>query len=303
MTLSRDAGSSGRSTCRVNGALVSQATLRDLGEEPADVTAQGASHRMLQRSWQRRALDDSGGGAVAAARAVMAGAHRRRRNAENALAAARAASRRTAAELAEAEATIAELEPLRLRDGEEDDLGAERLRLRHATGIARAATLVGDAASGDDAGAADILERALVEVDALAGVDAELADLGSEAASLTAALRDLGISARRLADRVEVDPARLEAVEERLDALSRVRRRHGSIRAALSALDGARRICDAARGSLDVVTLEAEARSAQAGAVAAARRSAPSAATRPAPWSAPWNVISPCWSSPTPASG
>jgi len=272
VTLSRDAGSSGRSTCRVNGALVSQATLRDLGEGLADVTAQGASHRMLQRSWQRRALDDSGGGAVAAARAVMAGAHRRWRNAENALAAARAASRRTAAELAEAEATIAELEPLRLRDGEEDDLGAERLRLRHATGIARAATLVGDAASGDDAGAADILERALVEVDALAGVDAELADLGSEAASLTAALRDLGISARRLADRVEVDPARLEAVEERLDALSRVRRRHGSIRAALSALDGARRICDAARGSLDVVTLEAEARSAQAGAVAAARR-------------------------------
>jgi DNA repair protein RecN (Recombination protein N) len=272
VTLTRDAGSSGRSTCRVNGALVSQATLRDLGEGLADVTAQGASHRMLQRSWQRRAVDDSGGSAVSEARGVMAGAYRRWRNAESALAGAHAASRRTAAELAEAEAIITELEPLRLRDGEEDDLNTERLRLRHATGIARAATLLGDAATGDDTGAADILERALVGVDALSDVDGGLADLGTEAAALAAALRDLGVSARRLADRVEVDPARLEAVEERLDALARVRRRHGSIRAALSALDGARRICDAARGGLDIAALEAEARNAHTDAAIAARR-------------------------------
>jgi DNA repair protein RecN (Recombination protein N) len=271
VTLTRDAGSSGRSTCRVNGALVSQATLRDLGEQLADITAQGASHRMLQRGWQRRALDDSGAGAVAEARAAMAENFRLWRNAEIALAGARTASRRTAAELAEAEATIAELEPLRLRDGEEDDLGAERLRLRHAAGIARAASGLADAATGDEAGAADLLERALVDVDALSGVDRGLADLGAEAAALTAALRDLGLSARRLADRVEMDPARLEAVEERLDALARVRRRHGSIRSALAALDGARRMCDAARGGLDVGALEGEARAAQGAAAIAAR--------------------------------
>jgi DNA repair protein RecN (Recombination protein N) len=270
VTLTREAGSSGRSTCRVNGALVSQATLRELGDQLADVTAQGASHRMLQRSWQRRALDDSGGAAVTDARTTMAGAHRRWRIAETGLGAARVASRRTAAELAEAEATIAELEPLRLREGEEDELGAERLRLRHAAGIARAAIQLADAASGDEAGAADALERALVDVEALSGVDPALADLGTEASSLAVALRELGITAHRLADRVEVDPGRLEAVEERLDALARVKRRHGSLRAALSSLEAARRICDAARGGLDVAALEAEARNAQLGSAEAA---------------------------------
>jgi DNA repair protein RecN (Recombination protein N) len=202
----------------------------------------------------------------------MADAHRRLRSAEAALAGARAASCRTAAELAEAEATIAELEFLRLREGEEDDLGAERLRLRHATGIASAATLLGEAATGDEAGAADLLERALVGVEALSGVDPSLAALGAEGAALATALRDLGVSARRLADRVEVDPVRLEAVEERLDGLARVRRRHGSIRAALSVLEGARRICDAARGGVDVAALEGDARFAQAAAATAARR-------------------------------
>ena len=271
VTLTRDASSSGRSTCRVNGALVSQATLRELGDQLADVTSQGASHRMLLRSWQRRALDDSGGAPIFEARARMAEAHRRWRRAETVLGAARVASRRTASELAEAEATIAELEPLRLREGEEDELGAERLRLRHAAGIARAATFLGDAASGDETGAADVLERALVDVEALSGVDPGLADLGAEATALTSALRDLGVSARRLADRVEVDPNRLEAVEERLDALARVRRRHGSIRSALTGLESARRICDAARGGQDVAALEIEARAAQVAAADAAR--------------------------------
>lgn len=111
-----------------------------------------------------------------------------------------------------------------------------------------------------------------MDVEALSGVDPGLADLGAEAASLTAALRDLGVSARRLADRVEVDPARLEAVEERLDALARVRRRHGSVRSALATLEAARRIGDAARGGQDVATLEAEARAAQAAAAELARR-------------------------------
>lgn len=271
VTLSRDAGASGRSTGRVNGSLVSQSTLRELGEHLAEVTAQGASQRMLRPSWQRRALDEAGGGAVAGAREEMAGAHRRWRSAEAALTAARAASLKTAAELAEAEAAIAELEPLRLREGEEDDLGAERLRLRHAEGIARAAALLAQAADGDEGGAADLLGRATIEVEAVGGFDPALADLGVEAAALAGQLRDLGTSARRLSDRVEIDSGRLAVVEERLDTLARIRRRHGSLGAALSALEAACHIRDAARGSLDLVALEVEAARARAEAVAAAR--------------------------------
>ena len=274
VTLTRESGGSGRSTCRVNGALVSQATMRDLGEQLADITAQGASHRMLRRSWQRRALDVSGGDPVAEARVAMAEAHRQWRTAASAVDEARAASRRTAGEMEEAELTIAELDALGLRDGEEDELGVERLRLRHAAAIAGAASGLAEAVNGgddDSLGGADLLERALIEADRLSGVDPTLGQLAAEASALVASLRDLGLNARRLAERVEFDAQRLEGVEERLDALARVRRRHGSIRAAISDLAGARMLHDAASGGLDIGALEAEARRARDRAASAAR--------------------------------
>ncbi|HYA01154.1 MAG TPA: hypothetical protein VEK76_12530 [Candidatus Binatia bacterium] len=271
ITLSREAGASGRSSCRVNGSLVSQASLRDLGEQLADVTTQGASQRMLRRSWQRRALDAAGGEAAALARAEVAAAHHRWRATEAALVEARAASHRSAAQLAEAEALIAELEPLNLREDEEEQLAAERSRLRNAAGIARAATRLADAASADEEGAAELLGRALVEVEALSAADRDLAELALQAASLVGTMRDLATASRRLADQVEVDPSRLDQVEERLDTIARVRRRHGSISNAIGALQGALRARDAAQGRLDVGALESEARAARIAAATAAR--------------------------------
>src|SRR5437016_1652126 len=51
LTLSRELVRGGRSTCRINGALVSQAVLRDIGESLVEVTAQGARQRLLPRRW------------------------------------------------------------------------------------------------------------------------------------------------------------------------------------------------------------------------------------------------------------
>jgi DNA repair protein RecN (Recombination protein N) len=61
-------------------------------------------------------------------------------------------------------------------------------------------------------------------------------------------------------------------VEERLDLLARIRRRHGSIRAALTALDEAVRVRDAARGERDLAALTAGEERARDEVAAAARR-------------------------------
>jgi DNA repair protein RecN (Recombination protein N) len=272
LTVSREAGSSGRCTCRANGSLISQTTLRELGERLAEVTAQGASHRLLRRAWQRRLLDDSGGAALAAARRETARAHRSWSLAEAALGEARAASGRSAASLVEAEAVVAELEPLRLRAGEEEELSAERGRLHHATALARAALLLADAAGGEEQAASEVVSRALAQLTTLHGVDPELDRLRAAATTLVRELRDLATAARRHADRIELDPTRLEVVEERLHALARVRRRHGSVAAALDDLSRARHLLEAAPGSENLRTLEAAAGEARARAASAARR-------------------------------
>jgi DNA repair protein RecN (Recombination protein N) len=239
VTLSREISRAGRGSCRVNGALVSQAVLREVGEGLAEVTLQGASQRLLQRARQRDLLD------VAAAAVVL------RDDVRQAVAAWRAsqlaldeARRRQAAGASEVEAArrlSSDLGVLNLVAGEDDHLAAERLRLRNAAALMSAASALRRAVAGDDEtpAAADLLAAALETATPLAGVDPGLDAIAKEAAELLERLRELGASARAHADAVGLDEGRLAEVEERLDVLARVRRRHGSIEQALEALEAA----------------------------------------------------------------
>jgi DNA repair protein RecN (Recombination protein N) len=259
--------------CRINGAMVSQAVLREIGDALVELTAQGASQRLLQRTWQRDAVDAAGGAATAVARAEVEAAVREWRAAEAALAVGRRAASSGAAELARARDLVADLEPLGLRPGEDAELAAERLRLRHAGGIVEASTALADAAAGDDGGAADALAVAAAAAAGLGGVDEELRALAEQADALVDALRELGLDARRLAGSVTFDEARLALIEERLDLITRAVRRHGSVEQALEDLGDARRMVAAADGGADeMARLEAVVDEARTRAAAAASR-------------------------------
>lgn len=239
VTLSREISRAGRGSCRVNGALVSQAVLREVGEGLAEVTLQGASQRLLQRGRQRDLLD------VAAAAAVLRDEVRQAvagwRAAQMALDEARRRQAAGASEVEAARQLSSDLGVLNLVAGEDDQLAVERLRLRNAAALMSAATALRRAAAGDDEtpAAADLLAAALETAMPLAGVDSGLDAIAAEAAELLDRLRELGASARAHADAVGLDEGRLGEVEERLDVLARVRRRHGSIEQALEALQAA----------------------------------------------------------------
>jgi DNA repair protein RecN (Recombination protein N) len=241
-TLSREVSRAGRGSCRVNGALVSQAVLREVGETLAEVTLQGASHRLLQRTRQRDLLDLAAG--AAALRDEV-------RQAVGAWHAARGAlaevSRRQAAGVAEVDAArqlVADLGPLAMVPGEDEQLAGERLRLRNASALAAASTELRRAVAGDDEapGAADVLAAAADGAMALSGVDPVLDRLTAEVVDTLDRLRELAAAARSHTDSIGLDERRLLVVEERLDLLARVRRRHGSIQQALDAIETARQL-------------------------------------------------------------
>lgn len=259
LTLVREVPRSGRGVCRINGAMVSQAVLREVGEALVEVTAQGASQRLLKRAWQLDVLDAAAGPPVAALRAEVAGAVRCWRQAGDELAAARRAASSGAAEVARARDVVADLERLALRPGEDAELGAERLRLRHGARIVEAAQGLAEAAAGDDGGAADVLAAATDAAADVGAVDAVIQDLSARASNLVEELRELGLDAKRHAEGITFDEQRLAAVEQRLDAIARVVRRHGSVEQALDDLDAAQRVLEATDGGGDrVAALEAE---------------------------------------------
>ena len=61
----------------------------------------------------------------------------------------------------------------------------------------------------------------------MAGVDAKLDALSSRLSALAIELGDVAAELRDYLDGIEADPGRLAAVEERLDALDRLQRKHG----------------------------------------------------------------------------
>jgi DNA repair protein RecN (Recombination protein N) len=283
VTLSREVPATGRATCRVDGALVSQAVLRELGDLCVEVTAQGTSHRMLRRTWQRDVLDAFGGAEAGHSRAAVASAVQAWRVAEAAVVAAQRAANTGAVELQRARDLVEDLAPLGIRSGEDSGLQAERLRLRHASRIAESALSIAEASGGDDQSAADRLAAAIGGGTDLAAVDSELGSLLEEADELVDRLRELALDARRHAAAITVDDVRLTAVEERLDVLTRVIRRHGSIEAALTELDRASALVasvDGEAGAIGNLEATTAARRLEAGRAASALSGVRSAAAR-----------------------
>lgn len=146
------------------------------------------------------------------------------------------AARRVHADLtrdaASAEARLDELRALvadteGLDPGREDELRAERERLRHVTELAAGAAAAVTALSGeDDGGAADLVASAEREVAPLERLAPELAAAGEALRSTELSLRETASELRGFLDSLEAEPGRLEAVEAELDRFADLRRRY-----------------------------------------------------------------------------
>jgi len=100
-----------------------------------------------------------------------------------------------------------------------------RIRSRGSSPAAAVGALSdSEAGEGDASSALAAAEGALAGG---AGVDAALDALSERARSLALEVADLAAELRSYADAVAADPARLEAVEERLSAIDRLERKHG----------------------------------------------------------------------------
>ncbi|HET7647384.1 MAG TPA: AAA family ATPase [Gaiellaceae bacterium] len=115
----------------------------------------------------------------------------------------------------------------RLEPGREDELRAERERLRHLSELAQAAAAAAGALSPEDGeGAGDLVaaaERAVAPLERLAP---ELAAAGDALRQAELQLRETASDLRGFLASLEAEPGRLEMVEGELEELADLRRRH-----------------------------------------------------------------------------
>ena len=136
---------------------------------------------------------------------------------------------------------VNELERAQLVAGEDDDLGRERTVLANASKLAGTALEAEQLIYGGDGGVTDSVARTEVKLAEAAAIDPKLGDalemIKSARANLEEAARTLGAYAAK----IEADPARLEEIENRLQELTRLKRKYGgSLTTAIETMERSR---------------------------------------------------------------
>ena len=230
VVLGRRVAAEGRSRAFLSGRSASAADLRELGGRLVAFYGQHEHRRLTLASQQLEILDGFCGPAHLRGRDELARVHLRVRQLEGELEALRArvgASERERDLLAYELGEIEAVGP----DPEGDaDLRLERERLRRLDAL-RAATegaaeaLASGSGEGFDVGHA--LARSEARVEEVSGLDPQLDELAGRLRVLRIEASDLGGELRRHVDELAEEPGRLEEVEERLDHVDRLVRKHG----------------------------------------------------------------------------
>ena len=253
--LRRVINSDGRSRAFINGSAVSLQTLKSLGERMLDIHGQHFHQSLGRRDVQRELLDHfddliellrATGRDFGVWRSLATKLH----DLECA-----DADRESRLDLLEFQ--LGELDALDLQENESAALHGERQKLQNSGRLADGVSVVLQNIYDDDtANAQSLLADACQALESLSGFDPQLEPVLAILNEASIQVSEATDTLRRYADTIEMDPARRDWVEDRINAIQSVARKHRVEPDALS------EVHDRIRATLDELR-NAEARGAE----------------------------------------
>jgi DNA repair protein RecN (Recombination protein N) len=238
LALGRRVSSSGRTSAFIGGRMASAPELQALGGRLLAFYGQHEHRKLTLAGAQLETLDGFAGEEHLARLRGYREIHAEVLRLERELDALRERQGARERDLDILRYELEEIEAANPDPAEEAELAPERERLRHAEALrgAASAALVAVsgadsgaalAGAGDSAGAAEAVALAEAALATQEGVDPQLDALAERARSLTVELQELAVELRAYGEGIEGEPGRLRQLEERLEALDRLKRKHG----------------------------------------------------------------------------
>lgn len=216
---------SGRNKGYINDTLVSLQTMHEIGQRLVDIHGQHEHQSLLRMDRQRSIIDDYG--RLVDNRNEVENLFKELQYLKKEISSLRTDISDRERRIDFLKYQIGEIDAASLKIGEKEELERERTILSN---LARLNELIGEASLliGRGEGAAlEKLSLALSRLrDALA-IDHELKDVVDMLESARPLLEEASISLRRHQERYNLDPVRLDTVEERLDLIKRLERKYG----------------------------------------------------------------------------
>ena len=207
----------GRSRAFVNGTPVTLAQLREAGDFLVDIHGQHEHQSLVRAAAQRALLDAYGGLEATAARTAERYREWRRRVEQRT--AFETGALALAAERAELQWRVKEIEALGHTPDGWQALVADHARLAHAASLIEGAQYALDALSESEGASLPQVNAVVGRLNGLVEYDARLGEVVDVLRSAAIQLQEAVYALRHYQQKLDVDPARLREVEGRLDAV------------------------------------------------------------------------------------
>ncbi len=214
----------GRSRAYINGSSVPAQLLRDLGERMVDIHGQHAHQSLMKHDVQRDLLDDYARHPALLEQVRSTWSEWSEANAE--LSRLSGQDQDRDAKLSLLHYQVQELEALNPDPVELVKLTEDHSRLAHASKLQESGQQVLQLLNEDDHSLHNQLHHAIHELQGMLNFDQGLQPLINLLDSAAIQINEGSGELRRYLDNVDIDPARLQAVEERLSALHDTARKH-----------------------------------------------------------------------------
>jgi DNA repair protein RecN (Recombination protein N) len=223
--LRRVINADGRSRAYINGNTVSLQTLKTFAEQLLDIHGQHFHQSLGRREVQRELLDYFGDTVDQRRETELAYAEWQslaKQLNDHEVADADRASRMDLLDF-----QLGELDALDFRADEMDALQAERLKLHNSSRLADGVSgILQNIFDSDTANAQSILADACQMLERLTAIDAQLAPVLAALEEANIQVSEATDSLRRYAETIDMNPERRDWIEERLNAIQTVARKH-----------------------------------------------------------------------------
>ena len=223
--LRRDVTAQGRSRAFINGDLATVGALRELAAQSVELHGQHEHQTLLDPARHREVLD--GVANLASLVSATGTAYQAWRLASDALRAATSTTADRERRLEFAQFQLDELDKAALVPGEDEELSSTRALLHNADRIQRLCGESYGALYEQDGAVLATLSTVWRKLGELAALDPVFLPFVEAKDGIKAQLEDVSLFLRNYLDTVDVSPARLQQVEDRLALVERLKRKYG----------------------------------------------------------------------------